>query len=280
MKKSYTTGSLPRGSKFVLGTLFGFSLCLFIQHEDTQTKNTHTLAHQVQEEPRHPTSVHATSSIMKYGSPSPNYIRERESYVLNYDARSKNPFWVYEYITPACLEGQAMRSNFKNDPSIPAHHSARLEDYKATGLDRGHLAAAGNNKSSQTRMDETFLMSVISPQVGVGFNRDSWKQLEEKIRAIALRNIGVHVITGPLWLPENGIVKYQVIGNGISVPTHFFKVILIEKTDGSLEPRAWILPNQAIRRDVQLDAFLTTTSYVEKVSGLTFFPKLPKLNKQ
>lgn len=51
-------------------------------------------------------------------------------------------------------------------------------DYKKSGYDRGHLAAAGNHKMSQNHVQQTFYLSNISPQVGVGFNRDSWNRLE------------------------------------------------------------------------------------------------------
>lgn len=37
---------------------------------------------------------------------------------------------------------------------------------------------------SQKAMDETFYLSNISPQVGVGFNRDYWSRLEHFIRSL------------------------------------------------------------------------------------------------
>jgi len=41
------------------------------------------------------------------------------------------------------------------------------QDYKGSGYDRGHMAAAGNHRHSQAAMDQTFVLSNISPQVGL-----------------------------------------------------------------------------------------------------------------
>lgn len=57
---------------------------------------------------------------------------------------------------------------------------------------------------SQTAMDESFLMTNISPQVGVGFNRGYWSRLEGFVRHLAHQYDAVYVITGPLFLPTVG----------------------------------------------------------------------------
>lgn len=40
-------------------------------------------------------------------------------------------------------------------------------DYKGSGFDRGHLAAAGNHKASQKHCEDTFFLTNMAPQVGV-----------------------------------------------------------------------------------------------------------------
>lgn len=54
---------------------------------------------------------------------------------------------------------------------------------------------------SQTAMDESFLMTNISPQVGAGFNRGYWSRLEGFVRHLAHQYDAVYVVTGPLFLP-------------------------------------------------------------------------------
>ena len=216
-------------------------------------------------------------TIMKYGCPQPNYFRIREGYILSYDARAKNPYWVYEYITPENLSGTARRSFFKNDPTIILKHRANLSDYSKSGYDKGHLAAAGNHKKSQVEMDETFYITNMSPQVGIGFNRGYWRNIEEKIREIARNSIGVHVITGPLYLPKNKdqIVQYPVIGQSlVAVPTHFFKIGLVERDENSFDSFALLVPNEQIDESIPFSSFATTIDKIERASGLIFFDKL------
>lgn len=78
---------------------------------------------------------------------------------------------------------------------------SRLSDYKYSGYDRGHLAAAGNHKANQKHLDQTFVLSNTSPQVGAGFNRDKWAHLEKHARKLIKQYPNVYVCTGPLYLP-------------------------------------------------------------------------------
>lgn len=67
--------------------------------------------------------------------------------------------------------GDRSKSTFVEDESIPMTFRAKLQDYFRSGYDRGHMVPAADAKSSQEAMDETFFLSNIAPQVGVGFNR-------------------------------------------------------------------------------------------------------------
>lgn len=44
-------------------------------------------------------------------------------------------------------------------------HRATNADYRGSGFDRGHLAAAANHKWSQKAMADTFYLSNVAPQV-------------------------------------------------------------------------------------------------------------------
>ena len=61
---------------------------------------------------------------------------------------------------------------FAEDTTVPVGFRARLADYFRSGFDRGHMAPAADAKFSQAAMNETFILTNISPQVGKGFNRD------------------------------------------------------------------------------------------------------------
>ncbi|KAH3798377.1 endonuclease G, mitochondrial-like [Dreissena polymorpha] len=228
------------------------------------------------------------STIMRYGFPSLDNIRTFDDFVLAYDKRNKNPHWVFEHLTPDKLPSSSAssanrkNSNFFEDDKIHEKHRSLLSDYKGSGFDRGHMAAAGNHRHSQQAMDQTFTLSNISPQVGEGFNRGIWNNLEKYVRSIARNNPNTYVCTGPLYLPKQEsdgkmYVKYQVIGkNYVAVPTHFFKVIAIETTTGEYEILSFVLPNQPLKEDIPLKTFLTPLDAVERSSGLLIFDKLPR----
>lgn len=226
------------------------------------------------------------SQIMKYGFPGFDNIRSFDDYILSYDRKLRIAHWVFEHLTAESVKNNndvdRSKSDFKADESI--HHFFRSDnsDYKKSGYDRGHLAAAGNHKKQQKHLDQTFFLSNISPQVGSGFNRDSWNRLERYTRKLTKNYANVYICTGPLFLPKkeaNGklYVKYEVIGvNNVAVPTHFFKVILCETFDGKLEMESYVMPNQVIKDDVPLESFRVPPESVERAAGLLFFDQTNK----
>lgn len=90
----------------------------------------------------------------------------------------------------------------KSDSIICFNFRSKNSDYKHSGFDRGHMAAAGNHRVCQKHVDQTFLLSNMAPQVGVGFNRDSWNRLESHVRKLTRTYPNVYVCTGPLYLPK------------------------------------------------------------------------------
>ena len=110
-----------------------------------------------------------TSQIMKYGFPSLENVRIFDDFVLSYDRRNRNAHWVFEHLSPDKLPSKRVanrdKSKFFEDDKIHKKFRSLLKDYKGSGFDRGHLAPAGNHRHSQQSMDQTFVMSNISPQV-------------------------------------------------------------------------------------------------------------------
>ncbi|KAI9294508.1 DNA/RNA non-specific endonuclease, partial [Neoconidiobolus thromboides FSU 785] len=214
----------------------------------------------------------------------------REAYIGSYNRQLRNPNFVIEELTEANLinKSGADRGNskFKEDDNIPKLFRSLLKDYSKSGYDRGHMVPAADVKYSQSAMDETFYLTNMAPQVGVGFNRHYWAYLEEFCRGLTKQFDKVYVITGPLYLPKKGdgfpdkekwYVQYEVIGNppNIAVPTHFFKVLLtVPKGGGAPYLGAFLLPNAKIPEEVPLERFSTSIESIEKASGLIFFDKL------
>lgn len=70
-------------------------------------------------------------------------------------------------------------------------------------------------------------------------------------------------------------VKYQVIGkNHVAVPTHFFKVLILEAAGGQIELRSYVMPNAPVDEAIPLERFLVPIESIERASGLLFVPNI------
>ncbi|KAI9308388.1 hypothetical protein BJ944DRAFT_254571 [Cunninghamella echinulata] len=225
-----------------------------------------------------------SESILQFGDPgTARDFLERESYVISYNRRDRVASWTGEHLTADSLKtGDGVdrdHSKFKEDPDVPSLFRSTLADYSGSGFDRGHMAPAGDAVATQPAMDQTFYLSNMSPQVGIGFNRHYWAYLEGFCRSLTKKFSDVYVFTGPLFLPTKGsdgkyTVTYNVLRGNVAVPTHFYKVILVPQSDNKYAYGAFILPNQAIDTKTPLTNFKVKLTDVEKASGLTFFDKL------
>lgn len=200
----------------------------------------------------------------------------RESSLLSYDGKTRNAHWVYQKLTADSLEGDVDRGSFDfmEDPLVPSMYGATKNDFKDSDFDRGHLCPAADAKASPDAMKDTFYLSNISPQYP-HLNRKLWLSLETRARNLTKHYEYVEVISGPLYLPEQGddgkrYVKFQVIGqNDVAVPTHFFKVIHARKAE--LEKiEAYIVPNKKIYWETSLAEFRVDLEKVEKTAGIVF----------
>ncbi|KAK7933678.1 hypothetical protein WMY93_004574 [Mugilogobius chulae] len=187
----------------------------------------------------------------------------------------------------SCVSGQSDRrkSEFREDPSVHEFHRATNADFRGSGYDRGHMAAAANHKWSQNAMDDTFLLSNIVPQ-DPDLNRCLWNRLEQMCRSLTKNHRSVFVCSGPLFLPRpdsNGRlhVSYPVLGrNHVAVPTHFFKVLILELPDGQgVELRSYVMPNRPIPEQTPLEHFLVPIETVERASGLLFVQNIQRATK-
>uniref|UniRef100_A0A0K0EPG8 Endonuclease n=1 Tax=Strongyloides stercoralis TaxID=6248 RepID=A0A0K0EPG8_STRER len=240
------------------------------------------------EDPNKGLAPSRVSQIMKFGYPGFENLRVYEDFVLSYDRKTRTAHWVLEHLTPERMQYSPTvdRSlcKFRPDTSIHPYFQSQNDDYLKSGYDRGHLAAAGNHRKSQLAVDQTFFLTNMSPQVGRGFNRDKWNELEIHVRKLAKKNPNVYVATGPLYIPKqeadgSKYVRYKVIGkNNVAVPTHFFKVALIEKSPNVYEMECYILPNEVIPDDVPLSKFYSPLEVIERAAGFIIFENLSTKN--
>lgn len=189
-------------------------------------------------------------------------------YSLSYREKFELAEWVaYELTKKSLLLPNVKRSNwFEKDEDINTK-SAEYYDYKGSGYSRGHLAPAGDMAFNIEAMQESFLMSNISPQLR-GFNNGIWKELEENVRDWAFKNVRVFIVTGPVL--SKGF-SGRIGKNKVAVPKYFYKVIL-DINDPEHKAIAFIIPNKI--SEERLDNYAMSVDEAEKITGLDFFATL------
>lgn len=72
---------------------------------------------------------------------------------------------------------------------------------------------------------------------------------------------------------------FKVIGqNEVAVPTHLYKVILVEADERPIAIGCFIVPNEPIENKNSLKEFQVTLEEVQKRTGVIFFPELKNSN--
>ena len=198
-------------------------------------------------------------------------VVEREGYALGYSRKYKQPLWVSYRITKEEAGAQTAsrrEAAFYDDGDVLG--SAKLEDYRRSGYDRGHLAPAGDMKFSTKAMRESFSMANISPQVNA-FNSGVWHRLEQYVRLAAAREGSLLVVTGPIFIEDEECPPKYIGAGKVRVPEFFYKVIYDETPPCKMI--GFILANKASKRG--LDFFAVSVDEVEEATGLDFFGGLP-----
>lgn len=228
--------------------------------------------------------------LASLGFPSTDNIRLFDDFIVSYDRRLRTAAWTYEHLTPDKIDNNnhtdRSHAEFCEDKTLHEYFRSHPADYRGSGYDRGHLAAAGNHKLRQQDVEQTFVLSNISPQEPT-FNREGWNKLEKYVRYRTKQSKNLFVVTGPLFLAkqdaQNGryYVHYEVIGaNQVSVPTHFFKVFAYETKEGAMRMEAFLMPNdKSINNKIRLEDYrvpLNKLDIIERSAGVIFFDRLPR----
>ncbi len=189
-----------------------------------------------------------------------------DDFAVLHSGQSKTPVYVAERLNRESIaQAHEKRSNaFFADARLRADERATLEDYAASGYDRGHMAPAADMTTPQA-MEQSFSLANMVPQAPE-HNRGTWAQsVEQATRKFVARADGnVYVITGPVFMPS--IAQSPSIGPGqVRVPAYLFKLVYDEASN-----RAWAYwqANADATRGTQ------PISYAELVlrTGVVFLP--------
>ena len=187
-------------------------------------------------------------------------------YTLSYNETHEQANWVGYILDINTSKTKIPRTNnFNSDQKIKTK-SATSSDYIKSGYDRGHLAPAADMNFNLIAMKESFLMSNISPQ-NPSFNRGIWKKLENLVRAWSQDEGKLYITTGPIFKNSDTFIGK----NKVTVPSSFYKVILVEKGHKS-KAIGFLLPNA--KSDKSLEYFSMNINQIEEITGIDFFYNL------
>lgn len=207
-------------------------------------------------------------AIPQFTKPVESQVVEHIGYTVSYNSGLRNPNWVAYELTAKEVKGKEPRKgDFTPDPMVKGKQ-ATDDDYRRSGWDRGHLAPAADMKWSEQAMEESFLLSNISPQ-NRNLNSGVWKSIEELTRDNAERYGKVLVVTGPLFKSAKG--KGTIGKNKVVIPDGFYKVLLAE--DGGLKGIGFYCENIAGKK--KLETYTRSIDEIEEMTGIDFFHRLP-----
>lgn len=201
------------------------------------------------------------------------------------DCETKNPSYVAYSLNFKDTEGPKMRKDNWIPDTIPICPLADEKDYdhaykKSTAekigmkIDKGHLCPAASSRYSQKENDQSFFFSNRAPQ-NRNFNRNRWKKLEKTVRSYA-KKFGIQGIVVYTGVAYDKNMAIKTVGNGVKVPTHFWKIIATVDNNYKTHTLAWIFKNKRYtsKENKDMKGARTSIDNIEKLTGLDFFSDL------
>jgi endonuclease G len=195
-----------------------------------------------------------------------------KGYSVGYDDSLPSPRWSSYRVFPYQDVHLERPSSFKSDVRTTAR--VTTTEFVRSGYDRGHLSPnyAISVCYGEEAQKETFLLSNIVPQLHA-LNAGLWKDLEQRIVRRYVERYGtVWVQVGPVFTEPAA----QKVGR-IPVPAAFWMVVSeYDQDQRGLRAIAYLIPHEETWRDRELTRYVVSIRKVEALTGLDFFPKLPK----
>lgn len=199
---------------------------------------------------------------------------------LVYSEAHEQAKWVAHIISPDILNGAISRSNdFRKDPKITTGTAVEEDyflritndkgtiDYDGFGWDRGHLAPSADFRWSAKALSESYFYSNMSPQIP-DFNRKSWAELENSLRAYVYREqVPLYVVTGGVLTDDLPVITRSI--QKVAIPKFFWKVAvdLVHKRG-----IAFLMPHEFLAYPTA--HYATTVKEIEQLTGIDFYPTL------
>jgi DNA/RNA endonuclease G (NUC1) len=224
---------------------------------------------------------------LKWGKPACNrYLYHRE-FVLCYDTERRVALWVMYELTKADVKKLARRNAFRTDPRLLPDESANCKDYvntsKTITFDRGHTVPNADMNRSKVAQANTYFLSNMTPQYS-RFNQGVWANLEGKVRTWVGAFGSIYVISGSAFDADDDRrpdasedANWKKPTKRIAIPSHYYKILVRERSNGDLETLAVLLPH--VRKglddfDKFIEDHLVSIREIRSRTGIQFFPSL------
>jgi endonuclease G, mitochondrial len=177
---------------------------------------------------------------------------------------TRTPLYSAEHLTRERIRSAKetkRRNAFHEEMRLAAADRSELADYARSGFDRGHMAPSGDMPDPQSQYDSFSLANMI-PQ-DPDNNRRLWEGIESAVRAFAVADEDVYVVTGPIF---QGATLQSLRGR-VMVPTGVFKAIYVPRRNAAA---AYVVNNEA-----GMDWKTVSVAELRNVVGIDVFPALP-----
>ncbi len=200
---------------------------------------------------------------------------DRGDFLIGWSPSLRHPVWAAYHVPRDArfdYNGRS-RPSFKKDRSVETSPSP--SDYEHTSYDRGHMVP---NRATITRFgpdvqQKSFLMTNVAPQ-RPGLNRGPWREMEQRIADLWSQKYGeIWVIVGTI----PAATRSKLGTSTIDVPEKFYMVAVAQTAEG-VRSLAVLLDQRANRWDFPVHNIITIAE-LERLSGLEFFPDMPKFLK-
>lgn len=199
---------------------------------------------------------------------------------LVYSEEHEQAKWVAHIISPDIINGSVSRSNdFREDPKVTTGTAVEEDyflritnkkgepDYDGFGWDRGHLAPSADFRWSAKALSESYFYSNMSPQIP-DFNRESWADLENSLRAYVYREqVPLFVVTGGILTDDLPVIERSI--QKVAIPNFFWKVAIDLVNKRGI---AFLMPHE--RLSYPTEHYATTIDEIENLTNIDFYVAL------